>query len=144
MRPSWPSSSTTYMRMTSEVLGTRNTGESHHTKFIWCWDQSQGFKFARQALYQLTELRPRPNFLFLSLFLNIVIYMNKFKQIYILRIIRSFGSQKKRNSLLFNSTEYILFVFIKIFESKKSTTNTKYLGKTEAPFLTVFYFKLYA
>lgn len=106
--------------------------------------RASSFKFARQALYQLTELCPWPNFLFLSLFLNIVIYMNKFKQIYILRIIRSFGSQKKRNRLLFNSTEYILFVFIKIFESKKSTTNTKYLGKTEASFLTVFYFKLYA
>lgn len=107
-----------------------------------CWDQTQGFKFARQALYQLTELRPRPNFLFLPLFLNIVIYMNKFKQIYILRIIQSFGSQKKRNSLLCDTIVYILFVFIKIFESKKSTTNTKYWGKTEAQFLTVFHFKL--
>lgn len=44
--------------------------------------------------------------------------MNKFKQIYTLRIIQSFGSQKKRNYLVCNATEYILFVFVEILESE--------------------------
>lgn len=109
------------------------------------WDGTQGFKFARQALYQLTELSPQPSFffiLFLPLFLNIAVYMNEFKQIYVLRIIQSFGSQKKWNSFLCDATEYIPFVLIKIFESKKVQIQ-KYLGKTEAQFLTMSYFKLY-